>query len=258
MDRTISQHTHTLPLQLKGGMFSLMTLELTTSSEALLLPQLEQLHKQMPDLFQNTPVVLTLNQLANEEIITDFNKIKTLCHQFDINVIAVKGGCQQQQIAALNAGLSIFPDTKKNSHQNNKDIRRTRAEIPLTPQSHTEKQSDTIEEKEEVVTPALIIDTPVRSGQQIYHSGDIIITAPVSTGAEVLAAGNIHIYSTLRGRALAGVNGNKEARIFCQQFEAELVSICGHFKPITSTSNGNWQQSVQIYLQDDHFTFKTL
>ena len=81
--------------------------------------------------------------------------------------------------------------------------------------------------------PALpmLIDTPVRGGQSIYARGcDLIITAVVNSGAEVIADGSIHIYAPLRGRALAGASGNTDARIFCMQLEAELVSIAGIYR----------------------------
>lgn len=75
--------------------------------------------------------------------------------------------------------------------------------------------------------PPMILDKPLRSGQQIYAPGDLIVLAPVNGGAEVMAQGNLYIYAPLRGRALAGVQGNTQARIFCACLEAELISIAG-------------------------------
>lgn len=80
-------------------------------------------------------------------------------------------------------------------------------------------------------TPTRLVTQPVRSGQQIYaRGGDLIITGAVSAGAEVLADGHIHIYGTLRGRALAGVRGLASAQIFCRRIDAELVSVAGHYR----------------------------
>jgi septum site-determining protein MinC len=71
----------------------------------------------------------------------------------------------------------------------------------------------------------------VRSGQQLYAENcDLTVMATVGAGAEVIADGSIHIYGTLRGRALAGAQGNTAARIFCRDFHAELVAIAGHYK----------------------------
>ena len=98
----------------------------------------------------------------------------------------------------------------------------------------------------------LVIDQPVRSGQQVYApEGDLIILAPVQAGAEVLAAGNIHVYGPLRGRALAGIHGAESARVFCQSLEAELVSIAGHYKISEDLQDNGWKSAVQIQLRDD-------
>lgn len=100
--------------------------------------------------------------------------------------------------------------------------------------------------------PALVIDRPLRSGQRIYAKGDLVVLGLVSNGAEVIAEGNIHIYAPLRGRALAGVHGNHDARIFCTCLEAELVSIAGIYRttenPLPADVLG---KAVQIRLDDE-------
>jgi septum site-determining protein MinC len=79
--------------------------------------------------------------------------------------------------------------------------------------------------------PTMVIDRPLRSGQQVYaRGGDLVVLAAVNAGAEVIADGSIHIYAPLRGRALAGANGDAGARIFTTRFEAELVSIAGVYR----------------------------
>jgi septum site-determining protein MinC len=79
--------------------------------------------------------------------------------------------------------------------------------------------------------PSLLIETPVRSGQAVINTdGDVIVLGSVASGAEIIAAGSIHVYGTLRGRALAGVYGSETARVFCRRFEAELIAIGSHFK----------------------------
>ncbi|KFI21097.1 septum site-determining protein MinC, partial [Nitrosococcus oceani] len=104
--------------------------------------------------------------------------------------------------------------------------------------------------KEVVVNnAATLITQPVRSGQRIYVSGDLIILAQVSAGAEIMAEGNIHVYNTLRGRALAGVQGNTNARIFCFDLQAELISIAGDYKTSEDLKGTVEKKPVQIYLQ---------
>jgi septum site-determining protein MinC len=78
---------------------------------------------------------------------------------------------------------------------------------------------------------SLLLDSPVRSGQSIiFTDGDVTVLGSVSSGAEIVAGGSIHVYGTLRGRAMAGVNGNPNARIYCQKIEAELIAIDGYYQ----------------------------
>jgi septum site-determining protein MinC len=78
---------------------------------------------------------------------------------------------------------------------------------------------------------SLVLDQPVRSGQTIFFpDGDVSVLGSVGSGAEIVAGGSIHIYGTLRGRAMAGSTGNGRARIFCQKIEAELLSINGYYR----------------------------
>jgi septum site-determining protein MinC len=89
----------------------------------------------------------------------------------------------------------------------------------------------------------------VRSGQRIYAAGgDLSVVAAVSSGAELMADGNVHVYGPLRGRALAGMKGNTEARIFCQDLQAELVSIAGHYRISENIPPELRGMPVQIYL----------
>jgi septum site-determining protein MinC len=77
---------------------------------------------------------------------------------------------------------------------------------------------------------SLLVDTPVRSGQSLFHEGDVTVIGSVSSGAEIVATGSIHIYGTLRGRVLAGADGNANAHIFCRRAEAELIAIDGYYR----------------------------
>jgi len=107
--------------------------------------------------------------------------------------------------------------------------------------------------KEPEHRPTRIVTTPVRGGQQVYAAGgDLVVLAPVSAGAELLADGNIHVYAPLRGRALAGIKGNTQARIFCQQMGAELLSVAGQYKVAEDLRRDPlWGEAVQVALSGD-------
>jgi septum site-determining protein MinC len=97
--------------------------------------------------------------------------------------------------------------------------------------------------------PSLLIETPVRSGQAVINpDGDVIILGSVASGAEIIAAGSIHVYGTLRGRALAGAYGSETARVFCRRFEAELIAIGEHYKVTEEIESHLRQKPVQAWL----------
>lgn len=100
---------------------------------------------------------------------------------------------------------------------------------------------------------------PVRSGQQLYAQGrDLTITAAVGAGAEVIADGSIHIYAPLRGRALAGAQGDHSARIFCREFDAELVAIAGHYKVLEEIPTELHGRPVQIWLDGERIQIEAM
>jgi septum site-determining protein MinC len=116
------------------------------------------------------------------------------------------------------------------------------------------------EPEEEPPAPAsLTLDEPVRSGQSVlFLQGDVTAMGFVSSGAEILASGSIHIYGALRGRAIAGVLGDSNARIFCQRFEAELVSIAGGYRTADDFDPALRGRAVQIRLLNDAISITPL
>jgi septum site-determining protein MinC len=102
------------------------------------------------------------------------------------------------------------------------------------------------------VSTSLTIDSPVRSGQSIvFPDGDVTVLGSVGSGAEIVAGGSIHIYGTLRGRAMAGVNGNSSARIYCQKIEAELLAIDGFYQTAEELDQALRNRPAQAWLEGD-------
>jgi septum site-determining protein MinC len=99
---------------------------------------------------------------------------------------------------------------------------------------------------------SLLVESPVRSGQSVvFAEGDVTVLGSVGSGAEIVAGGSIHIYGTLRGRAMAGVNGNAAARIYCQRIEAELLAIDGYYQTAEEISATLRNRPAQAWLQGD-------
>lgn len=107
--------------------------------------------------------------------------------------------------------------------------------------------------------PGMIQSAPVRSGQQIYaENRDLTVLTTVGAGAEVISDGSVHIYGPLRGRALAGAQGNEQARIFCREFHAELVAIAGHYKVMEEIPRELRGKAVQVWLEDQQLKIAAL
>jgi septum site-determining protein MinC len=105
-----------------------------------------------------------------------------------------------------------------------------------------------------------MITQPIRSGQRTYaKGGDLVLLGAVNAGAEVMADGNLHIYAPLRGRALAGLDGNTQSRIFCQSMEAELVAIAGNYRVFEDDIPPEiYRKSVQIYLDGEQLIIEPI
>ncbi len=106
--------------------------------------------------------------------------------------------------------------------------------------------------------PSMIVTQPVRSGQSLFFpEGDVTVVGSVASGAEIVAGGSIHIYGTLRGRAMAGTTGNASARIFCRKLEAELIAIDGFYKTAEDMAPDLRGKAVQIWLEGDAIKVET-
>jgi septum site-determining protein MinC len=106
---------------------------------------------------------------------------------------------------------------------------------------------------------SLLLDSPVRSGQSvIFPDGDVTVLGSIGSGAEVMAGGSIHVYGTLRGRALAGAGGNRQARIFCSRIEAELLAIDGYYRTADEVDAGLRGRRAQAWLDGDTLTIAAL
>lgn len=235
--------------QLKGSLFTLSVLQLKNPDLGLLSQQLAEKIKLAPRFFNHAPIVIDLHEenLAIENI--DFKELKKILTQNQLIPVGVRGGKQEAQNKAEAAGFAIMSDTNQVMK---KSVTETKTETPAEAEA-----SD--KENPGVLLGSKLITQPIRSGQQIYaQDADLVIVSSVSPGAELLADGNIHVYGTLRGRALAGINGNTRARIFCNRLEAELVSIAGQYKIFEDIQEHNDAHAKQLYLRDGQLIISSL
>ncbi|KTC69368.1 septum site determining protein MinC [Legionella birminghamensis] len=221
--------------KLKGRLYTFTVIQLLSTDNTLFLNQLKELIEKAPRLFDNTPVVLDFSQLQSESI-----ELEAFCktlREHNLFPVGVQGADPLLSTLAQCNGLAVLHA----STNHDKPIHDDQPEEPHHQESLKTK----------------LLTTPVRSGQQVVSKGgDLIITASVSHGAELLADGNIHVYGTLRGRALAGISGDKNARIFCQALDADLVSIAGFYRLSDAIEPSS--TPCQIYLQDEHIHIEPL
>ena len=227
--------------QLKGSVVSIIVLELYNFSAEQFASQLREKVEQAPQFFQQSPVVISLEKLA-EDHTPDLAAMLELCREFQLQPMALRGTPEHLLDAARQTGLTLLPT-------------QSRSDTPLRTTSESNQPEvvvKTVVEEKLVRRPSKVVTRPVRSGQQVYaEGGDLIVLSQVSEGAEVLADGDIHIYGTLRGRALAGVKGDTKANIFCQNLSAELVAIAGNFMLSDALQKQLWQQSAHIHLEGE-------
>lgn len=243
--------------QLKGSLFTLSVLQLMSNDLAKLDRELTEKIRLAPKFFHYAPVVVDVSKCAQTP--PDFETMKTVLQKHKLIPVGIRGSSEQAHTSAQKAGfaLMIEPQTQSDKNQPNLANKKTvsletatmtkKPEVKKAPVSAVKKAGTTL------------ITSPIRSGQQVYaQGGDLVVVSSVSPGAELLADGNIHVYGTLRGRALAGINGDEKSRIFCHNLQAELVAIAGHYKVFEDLNTDATDTYKQLYLQDGQLCISSL
>jgi septum site-determining protein MinC len=231
--------TQTQAFKLKGRLYTFAVLQILDTDVNLFTEQLIDTVSRAPKLFDRTPVVFDLS--AVYQLNFDLHAFLEVARLHGMIPVAIQGGGAFLDTLAQSQGIAVL---HASSTQDKPIIER-----PIEPTS--------VEP-----TKTKLLTTPVRSGQQFVAKGsDLIVTSSVSHGAELLADGSIHVYGVLRGRALAGISGDKDVRIFCQSLDAELVAIAGHYwlsEDLQDLQQTPTNGSVQIFLEQERLQIKPL
>lgn len=220
-------------LTLKTSLRALSTLTLGNTSAEALADKLAAKRAAAPGLFSRFPCILALPEQTGCAM--SLTEIHQICEAHGILIIGVSG-CQdgwEAEIKQLH--LADFSDTSHSPER-------------------TPKVSEPTQE-EPTERPLKIHQGNVRSGQQLYSQGDLILMGNVSAGAELIAAGDIHVYGHIRGRVLAGTPDNKSAVISCHHFDAELVSIGGTYQLFDNPERQQDMGDTLIQLQENRLTY---
>jgi septum site-determining protein MinC len=192
-----------------------------------------------PSFFEGRPVVLDLVALPSEQ--PDVAGLLQRLHGRGIRIIGTEGAHPSWQ------GMEAWAPLHANGTRPSRpiDVPDERRTEPTLPSSSQESNS-------------LLIEQPVRSGQSIvFEKGDVTVVGSVASGAEVIAGGSIHVYGTLRGRAIAGLTGNNRARIFCRRLEAELLAIDGVYQTADDMNAAMRGRPVQAWLAGEAMMLAT-
>lgn len=218
------QQADTEVVEFKGRMLMVTVLQVKQAAldkvNKALLAQLDDAHSWLKD------VALVLDFPPNTDDIF-IHEVVSMVRLHGLNLVAVSAASQVPEEVLIPLELGVVALSSSGG--------RSAAKKQAAPQV-TE------------VIETVVIDQPVRSGQQVYSRGDLIVLSSVGTGAELMAEGHIHVYGNLRGRAMAGVRGNETARIFCQRLNAELVSVAGHYYVADDLPEHLQNKAVQISL----------
>ncbi|EHL23043.1 MULTISPECIES: septum site-determining protein MinC [unclassified Acidovorax] len=238
---------------LKSASLPVVAVVLKTTDAAQFAADLAERVADAPGFFDSDPVLIDLAAVREAEAPIDFAAIVAALRRHSTLPVAVRGGSTAQMDAARAAGLAPAPDAPP-----------ARADVPPAAaevrEVVREVEVEVVREVPVAGPATLVVDKPLRSGQQVYaRGGDLVVMAVVSFGAEVIADGNIHVYAPLRGRAIAGARGNTEARIFSTCMEPQLVSIAGIYRTTeTALAAEVAGQPAQVRLEGEKLIIEPL
>ncbi len=194
-------NSRALAVQFKSDFVPLTVVQLKSTDLKKIEAQLASTLNQAPHYFAHSPVVIDAQYIPAVSAL-DWAGLHQLLKRYKIVPVGIKGIPMEARSELEQYGLMYLNYTER----------------PPTPQKPSQMR------------PTRVITQPVRAGTQIYaRDCDLVILSSVNVGAECMADGNIHIYGPLRGRALAGMDGNTETHIFCKTLEAELIAIAGYY-----------------------------
>lgn len=222
-------------IEIRFGQVGLVQVRVRTTDPGAILDELTGRTATAPQFFERTPVCLDLNSLPHEPDVAEVRSVIETVRRAGMLAVGLTQGSAAIEALALALEIPVITHFRTPS-----------AAVPVVQAAPVQ----------EVAPPALIHHQPIRSGQRVYaRNRDLIVTSSVGPGAEVMADGCVHIYGAMRGRAMAGAHGNTGARVFCQEFNAELVSIAGVFRVFETIPADLAGAAVQAWLSAEQLHF---
>jgi len=241
--------------ELKIGQVGIANLRIRTLDVARLTQEMHERVARAPKLFGRAAVILDFGGLIQLPDLATAQALLAGLREAGVLPVALAYGTQETERLAEQLGLPLLAKFRAQYERADAEpAARPRAPEPAPAPAPAPPAPPATSPQ-----PGRMQLTNVRSGQQLYAENcDLTVLSTVGAGAEVIADGSIHIYGTLRGRALAGAQGNEAARIFCRDFHAELVAIAGRYKVLDDIPDNLRGKSVQVWLEQDQIMIAAL
>ncbi len=256
-------------LELKGEMLMLNVLRLQDVNINNIEATLQQKRDEAPMFFIQSPIVVDCSDISEEQSnLLDLRALRRILVKMDFVPVGLRGISNSMLAASMSAGWNVLRSVRKRPAKlkkatdivrDNEDcLNENNQDKEVIVESEEEKNTTKIEEIAEI-RAGMTIERPVRSGQQVYaKNADLVVLSQTSAGSEVMADGSIHVYGPLRGRVLAGVKGDKTARIFCRSLEAELIVIAGCYQLLDESKTDLKGKPAMIRLEDEKLIIEPL
>ncbi|TAA12392.1 septum site-determining protein MinC [Pseudoxanthomonas winnipegensis] len=229
--------------ELKIGQVGIANLRVRTLDVAALVREMRERVDRAPKLFGRAAVIVDFGGLIQAPDLTTARALVDGLTGAGVLPVALAYGTAEIEALAEQLGLPLLAKFRA-QYERSEPVQAAPPPPPPPPAPEPPKPKA-------VAQPGMVLKNAVRSGQQIYaEQRDLTVLTSVGAGAEVIADGSIHIYGPLRGRALAGAQGNEDARIFCSAFHAELVAVAGHYKVLDDVPRALHGKPVQVWLED--------
>ena len=232
--------------ELKFGQVGIANLRVRTLEPAQLAAEMRERVERAPNLFARAAVVLDFGGLSKVPSLDEARALVDGLREAGVLPVALAYGTKEVEALSQRLGLPLLAKFRAQYERTDGNVAQPPAPVRVETAAAAIAPAPPLAN----VQPGLMQPTPVRSGQQVYaENRDLTCLAAVGAGAEVIADGSIHIYGALRGRALAGAQGNEGARIFCREFHAELVAVAGHYKVLEDIPKELRGKPVQVWLE---------
>ena len=246
--------------ELKIGQVGIANLRVRTLDIARLADEMRSRVARAPKLFARAAVIVDFGGLAATPDAATARALVEALREAGVLPVALAWGSGDNEKLAVEIGLPVLARFRAQYESVAGGAETAPAAEPAPPPAPAQRASaPAAAARQDPAGPGLVQTAPVRSGQQLYaENRDLTVLSQVGAGAEVIADGSIHIYGPLRGRALAGAQGNAKARIFCRAFHAELVAVAGHYKVLEDIPKELHGKAVQVWLDNEELKIAAL